>query len=100
MATSIDTSVISQNAATIEGLNNRLAETLKQSVATVSSLTSTGAWTGQAAEATVSAITTFAKRYDEEYSEKLSQYVAFLRREAAAGYEETERSNVRKADGI
>lgn len=99
MAT-INTSSIELSADTIKNLKNSLEKTLSQTQKTVAMLTKTGSWTGDAANRTVEVVTSFATKYQQEYSEKLSQYVTFLRREAAEGYEETERANVRKADSI
>lgn len=88
MLKSIDTEVILATANEIHRLNTQLTETLESSQKTVHSLK--GVWTGKAAETTFSAYDQFAAKYFENYRETLNNYVVFLKKAAAEGYESAE----------
>ena len=84
----IDTEVIAATATEINRLNMQLTDTLENSQKAIHSLK--GVWTGQAAETTYAAYDQFASKYFENYRETLNNYVVFLKKAAAEGYESTE----------
>ena len=94
----IDTSQVLAIADRFEGLNNNLQEKLTESQKTVTSLDSV--WSGEAANATIEAFNSFATEYFQSYKDLIEQYVQFLRRNVAEGYDSVETTNTTLADSF
>jgi len=94
----VSTAQVSEIAATIEGLNTRLAEELKTSQNTIKNLSNT--WEGEASQATISAYDGFAAKYFQTYHDILDNYVKFLRNNVEQGYFETETANTNLSDAF
>lgn len=88
--------VVEQVATTIESLNTQLTQKLEESRVAVHRLTQT--WQGEAATATQVAFDSFAKKYFENYSHIIRDYVLFLKENVHAGYAEVEIANIELAD--
>ncbi len=96
--TIVDTAQVRQIASELEKLNTRLSEELKQAKATVSNYGNI--YKGEASNATVAAFEGFAAKYFQTYEDIIKQYVNFLRRNIAEGYEQVEKANTSLADNL
>ena len=94
----IDTAQVAEIANTLAGLNNDLQTNLKEAQAAITNLENV--WQGEAATATIDAINTFAADYFQNYYDLINQYVEFLKKNVAEGYEETEITNTTLADSF
>jgi WXG100 family type VII secretion target len=94
----IDSNEVMSIAGRIESDNNSLRDLLNDSKSTVDSLASL--WTGKASEDTRAAYDSFANKFFQQYQDTLNEYVAFLRRNVAELYTETEGTNVQLADAF
>jgi len=87
----INTEEILSLASKIENNNNRINRTLKDVQKEVEKLSSS--WSGKAADATKSAVDAFAAEYYDKYREMIKQYVDYLKKMAAEGYNQAEDTN-------
>lgn len=94
----VNTDQVEQIAAELESLNKKLTATLEESKATIMGLESN--WEGEAAQETMKAYNEFAAKYFHNYADVIAQYVAFLRKNVAEGYFETETTNIGLADAF
>jgi WXG100 family type VII secretion target len=94
----VNTEQVAQIASTIEGLNQRLNDSLKNSQNNVNNLKNT--WEGQASDATISSFNEFAAKYFQNYYDVIDQYVKFLRKNISEGYSQTETANTSLADAF
>jgi len=85
-------------ATTLSSLNDDLQTQLKEAQTAITNLDSV--WTGEAANATKEAINAFATEYFQSYYDLINQYVEFLKKNVAEGYESTETTNTSLADSF
>ena len=79
-------------------LNNNLQEKLTEAQKAVANLESV--WSGEAANATIEAVNSFATEYFQSYKDLIDQYVQFLRKNVAEGYDSVETTNTSLADSF
>ena len=94
----IDTEQVLGIANTMSGLNDDLKQTLESAKNAITNLESI--WQGEAANATMDAIRAFATEYFQSYHDLINEYVEFLRKNVAGGYENTETTNTSLADSF
>lgn len=92
----INTDEVRAIASEIERINGQLKEQLEMGKKQVNNLGNT--WTGKAADETKSEFNGFAAKYFQTYYDIIQQYVTFLRRNVAEGYDETENANTSLAE--
>ena len=88
----INTEEVRAIAGEIERINGQLREQLELGKKQINSLGNT--WTGKAAEDTRASFDSFSGKYFQTYEDIIQQYVTFLRRNVAEGYDQTESANV------
>ena len=94
----IDTAQVLEIANKLSGLNDELQTNLKEAQSTITNLETV--WQGEAATATIDAVNSFAADYFQNYYDLINQYVEFLKKNVAQGYEETENVNKTLAESF
>ena len=94
----IDTAQVLEIANKLSGLNDELQTNLKEAQSTITNLETI--WQGEAATATIDAVNSFAADYFQNYYDLINQYVEFLKKNVAQGYEETENVNKTLAESF
>ena len=89
----INTDEVRAIASEIERINGQLKEQLEMGKKQIDNLGNT--WTGKAADDTRSEFNGFAAKYFQ-----IQQYVTFLRRNVAEGYDQTETANSSLAEAF
>lgn len=98
MSKSVDTDAILSTKETISSLSRDLSALLQRSEAIIQSLSTH--WTGPGANATLGTFSQYMAARSNESKENFFRHEDFLKTTAKAGYEETEKINVSKADKI
>ena len=94
----IDTAQVLEIANNLSNLNDELQTNLQEAQKAITKLESV--WQGEAATATIEAINSFASDYFQNYYDVINQYVEFLKKNVAEGYENTETANTTLADSF
>ncbi len=87
----INTEEVRAIATEIERINGQLKEQLDLSKKQIDNLGNT--WTGKAADDTRNEFNGFSAKFFQTYYDVIQQYVTFLRRNVAEGYDQTETAN-------
>ena len=94
----VNTDQVNEIADDLEHLNQKLREELEKGRKALKGLSQY--WEGEAAQETISSFDEFANEYFQDYEKIIAQYVGFLRTNVAAGYFDTETSNISLADAF